>query len=194
MVVRIQGKHSPVIHFFLVCVGLQSEAAAFSRCVPFSCLHWLAPAYISEAIRLWEPLWNTQLPREWSQHRWLSDQGLKVLRSSVQALWPVPIWLKPIKSREWLHVEFAARIFFLLNLCDVTQLKSDPMLKYRVEELSWTRLFFFFFLWEGTRHWRINYGPAKPWYMKSWRSRINNGQWSERKNGAIVKSEESKVS
>lgn len=26
--------------------------------------------------------------------------------------------------------------FLLLNLCDVTQLKSDPMLKYRVEELS----------------------------------------------------------
>lgn len=145
--VRIQGKHSPVIYFFSVCVGLQSEAAAFSRCVPFSCLRWLAPGYTSEAIRHWEPLWNTQLPREWSQHRWLSDQGFKVLRSSVQALGPVPIWLKPIKSREWLHVEFAAGVFFyfLPNLCDVTQLKSDPMLKYRVEELSWTRLFSFSF-------------------------------------------------
>lgn len=26
--------------------------------------------------------------------------------------------------------------YFLPNLCDMTQLKSDPMLKYRVEELS----------------------------------------------------------
>lgn len=67
--------------------------------------------------------------------------------------------------------------FFWLNLCDVPQLKSDPLLKSRAEELSWTTLF----LGGGGRHWRINSGLAKPWYMKSWRLRMNNVQWSEEK-------------